>query len=89
MNVDEIATAWNFLRISCSVMLASSVLHAGTLDKTAHEFVFGGPDNSEFLLDGQPFQIRSGEIHPDRIPPEYWQHRIRMAKAMGLNTSLS
>ncbi len=51
-----------------------------------HRFSFGGPDNSEFLLDGQPFQIRSGEMHPDRIPPEYWRHRLQMAKAMGLNT---
>ncbi|WP_266170190.1 beta-galactosidase [Dyella subtropica] len=39
-----------------------------------------------FLLDGMPFQIRSGEMHPTRIPAEYWLHRIRMAKAMGLNT---
>ncbi|GAB2569763.1 beta-galactosidase [Dyella jejuensis] len=39
-----------------------------------------------FLLDGLPFQIRSGEMHPARIPAEYWSHRIRMAKAMGLNT---
>lgn len=51
-----------------------------------HQFSFGGPGNSEFLLDGQPFQIRSGELHPDRIPPAYWRHRIQMAKAMGLNT---
>lgn len=39
-----------------------------------------------FLLDGRPFQIRSGEMHPIRIPADYWRHRIRMAKAMGLNT---
>ncbi|WP_430388760.1 beta-galactosidase [Dyella sp. 20L07] len=39
-----------------------------------------------FLLDGHPFQIRSGEMHPIRIPVDYWDHRIRMAKAMGLNT---
>ncbi|MEY2159302.1 beta-galactosidase [Rhodanobacter sp. FW510-T8] len=38
------------------------------------------------MLDGQPLQIRSGEMHPARIPAEYWLHRIRMAKAMGLNT---
>src|SRR6185436_17658976 len=41
---------------------------------------------SDFLLDGKPFQIISGEIHPARIPHEYWRHRIRMAKAMGCNT---
>jgi beta-galactosidase len=41
---------------------------------------------TDFLLDGQPFQIRAGEMHPARIPAEYWRHRIQMAKAMGLNT---
>lgn len=39
-----------------------------------------------FLLDGKPLQIISGELHPARIPKEYWRHRIRMAKAMGCNT---
>ncbi len=42
--------------------------------------------NQNFYLDGQPFQIISGEIHPARIPAEYWRHRIQMAKAMGCNT---
>jgi len=51
-----------------------------------HTFSFGGPDNSQFLLDGNPFQIIGGEMHPARIPREYWRHRIRMAKAMGINT---
>lgn len=41
---------------------------------------------SEFLLDGHPFQIISGELHPARIPKEYWRHRIKMTKAMGCNT---
>jgi len=49
-----------------------------------HTFSFS-PDGEHFLLDGEPFQIRSGEMHPARIPREYWQHRIRMAKAMGMN----
>jgi beta-galactosidase len=42
-----------------------------------------GPD--AFLLDGKPFQIISGEMHPARIPPEYWRQRLQMARAMGLN----
>lgn len=50
------------------------------------EFSFGGEDGREFLLDGKPFQIRSGEMHPQRIPRRHWRHRIRAAKAMGLNT---
>ncbi|MBC9913241.1 glycoside hydrolase family 35 protein [Chitinophaga varians] len=41
---------------------------------------------SEFLLDGKPFQMISGEMHPARIPQEYWRHRIKMTKAMGCNT---
>jgi len=39
-----------------------------------------------FLLDGRPLQIISGEMHPARIPEAYWRQRIRMAKAMGVNT---
>src|SRR3974377_468818 len=41
---------------------------------------------NDFLLDGQRFQIRCGEIHAPRVPPEYWRHRLQMARAMGLNT---
>ncbi|RYG68786.1 beta-galactosidase, partial [bacterium] len=40
----------------------------------------------QFLLDGEPLQILSGEMHFARIPREYWRHRLQMAKAMGLNT---
>ena len=40
----------------------------------------------DFLLDGKPYQIISCEMHPARIPVEYWQQRIQMAKAMGCNT---
>jgi beta-galactosidase len=42
--------------------------------------------NGQFLYDNQPIQIHSGEMHFARIPKEYWQHRLRMLKAMGLNT---
>ena len=39
-----------------------------------------------FLLDGKPFVIRAAEIHYTRIPRPYWEHRIEMCKAMGMNT---
>ena len=48
-----------------------------------HSFEIG---KEHFLLDGQPFQIRCGEIHFARVPEEYWRHRIQMLKAMGMNT---
>lgn len=48
-----------------------------------HTFKIQGQN---FLLDGQPFQIISGEMHYPRIPREYWHDRLKMARAMGLNT---
>ena len=41
---------------------------------------------NEFLLNGKPYIIRAGEIHYSRIPKVYWDHRIKLAKAMGMNT---
>ncbi|PIF33619.1 beta-galactosidase [Flavobacterium sp. 9] len=38
-----------------------------------------------FLLNGKPVQIHSGEMHYSRIPQPYWRHRLKMMKAMGLN----
>ncbi|MEG1741128.1 MAG: beta-galactosidase [Akkermansia sp.] len=53
---------------------------------TPAKFGFGGENNQNFMLNGKPFQIRGAEIHPQRIPREYWRHRIQTARAMGLNT---
>jgi beta-galactosidase len=39
-----------------------------------------------FMLNGKPFVIRCGEMHFARIPKAYWRHRLKMAKAVGLNT---
>ncbi|MDR2843340.1 MAG: beta-galactosidase, partial [Candidatus Symbiothrix sp.] len=39
-----------------------------------------------FLLNGEPFVIKAAEIHYPRIPKEYWEHRIQMCKALGMNT---
>jgi beta-galactosidase len=43
-------------------------------------------ESGKFLLDGKPFQVISGEMHSPRIPRADWRARLRMAKAMGLNT---
>jgi beta-galactosidase len=48
-----------------------------------HAFTLG---DSAFRLDNKPFQIISGEMHYPRIPREAWRDRMKMAKAMGLNT---
>ena len=49
----------------------------------AHTFALEG---DHFTLDGKPFKVLSGELHYSRIPREYWHARLKMAKAMGLNT---
>ena len=41
---------------------------------------------NSFLLDGQPFVVKAAELHYPRIPREYWEHRIEMCKALGMNT---
>jgi len=68
--------------ISLSVILLT-VTGFSRKARSKHSFALG---TTEFLLDDSPFQIISGEMHPSRIPADYWQHRIRMAKAMGCNT---
>ncbi|MBP8824594.1 MAG: beta-galactosidase [Flavobacteriales bacterium] len=56
---------------------------AATAQAPAHTFT---TNNGGFQLDGKPFQLIGAEMHPARIPREYWRHRIQMAKAMGCNT---
>ncbi|WP_432890104.1 glycoside hydrolase family 35 protein [Kribbella sp. CA-245084] len=41
---------------------------------------------SDFLLDGRPFQILSGALHYFRVHPDSWADRIEKARLMGLNT---
>ncbi|MEP7254723.1 MAG: beta-galactosidase family protein [Ferruginibacter sp.] len=64
-------------------LLALLIFSGITAQNKIHQFSLGKDD---FLLDGKPFQMISGEMHPARIPREYWRHRIQMAKAMGCNT---
>ena len=49
----------------------------------ADNFTIG---NKSFLLNGQPFIVKAAEVHYPRIPRPYWEHRIKMCKALGMNT---
>ena len=49
----------------------------------AHTFSATG---GRLLLDGRPIVLRAGEMHFQRIPRAYWRDRLRMERAMGLNT---
>ncbi len=74
------------LRFLLYVLLAMP-LWAGVSSCSApaekHTFEIGTDD---FLLDGEPFQIRCGELHFARVPKQYWRHRLQMTKALGMNT---
>ncbi|MEI7910054.1 MAG: beta-galactosidase [Verrucomicrobiota bacterium] len=68
-----------------AIFATAAVMGAANVSAEApkHSFAIGSHD---FLLDGQKFQIRCGEMHAARVPKEYWRQRLQMAKAMGLNT---
>jgi beta-galactosidase len=68
--------------LSISFCLLAVTGHAATAPAGPHTFAVSG---GQFLLDGKPFQIISGEMHYPRIPRAYWRARLKMAKAMGLN----
>lgn len=70
------------LKLVIASLLFACLLFTGCKEQR-HTFEIG---KETFKLDGEDFVIRSGEMHYDRIPKEYWRHRIQMAKAMGLNT---
>jgi len=43
-------------------------------------------EGDHFVLKGKPIQILSGEMHYARVPRDYWGARMKMIRAMGLNT---
>jgi hexosaminidase len=63
--------------------LLISLLCVQTAFAQKHSFIVG---DESFLLDGKPLQMISGEMHCARVPIQYWRDRMKMAKAMGLNT---
>ncbi len=69
--------------LSGIILLGFATTFAAQAEPARHTFSIGEKD---FLLDGAPLQIRCGEIHSDRVPRDYWRHRLQLCKAMGLNT---
>ena len=68
----------------CAVLLVAfpTIAHPQA-KKPTHVFAAQG---DHFTLDGKPFKVLSGELHYARIPREDWHARLKMARAMGLNT---
>ena len=65
------------------ILLAFSVNYATASTPGKSSFKTG---NGQFLLNGEPFIIKAAELHYPRIPKEYWDHRIKLTKALGINT---
>ncbi len=38
-----------------------------------------------FMLNGEPFVVKAAELHYPRIPKPYWDQRIKLCKALGMN----
>src|ERR1035437_9213081 len=76
-------TALLVVAVAVAQATPSPVAKGGTSVKAAHSFVVSG---NQFLFDGKPYQVISGEMHYTRIPRTYWRDRFRKARAMGLNT---
>ena len=66
-----------------SLLVALLVTIPSDAQKNKGTFAAG---NGTFLLNGNPFVVKAAEIHYPRIPKPYWEHRIKMCKALGMNT---
>ena len=71
----------NTKRLFTLVALTAAIL-AAPAAATAGTFTTG---DKTFLLNGQPFVVKAAEVHYPRIPRPYWEHRIQMCRALGMN----
>jgi beta-galactosidase len=70
------------LRLCVSAFILFCVAAATPDDFKTHTLALR---DGKFNIDGQPIELICGEMHPARIPCEFWEDRIQKAKAMGLN----
>ncbi|MCD8235641.1 MAG: beta-galactosidase [Prevotellaceae bacterium] len=76
MKRTKLTLLFSFLLAAFMFCLPASAQKKGTFE--------AGEDS--FLLNGKPFVVKAAEIHYPRIPKDYWEHRIKMCKAIGMNT---
>lgn len=68
-----------------AAMTASADLASAAIPSAENRgsFVAG---KGQFLLNGKPFVVKAAELHYPRIPRPYWDNRIKLCKALGMNT---
>ena len=74
--------------IFLSFLLSCLSVQGDELNKPDSTSVSGSfvADDGAFLLNGEPFIIKAAELHYPRIPQPYHENRIKMCKALGMNT---
>ena len=65
------------------ILLLACVLPDKAMAAERETFAIG---KNTFLLNDKPFVVKAAEVHYPRIPRPYWEHRIKMCKALGMNT---
>lgn len=72
-----------FMSSMATVSYSAAPSYKAIQNTTNNTFTTG---DKTFLLNGKPFVVKAAEIHYPRIPRPYWEHRIKMCKALGMNT---
>ncbi len=71
--------------LGASMLMLSAVPQQAIAAKpdTPTQFSVG---KNTFILNGEPTVIKAAELHYPRIPRPYWDQRIKLCKALGMNT---
>ena len=73
-------------KAACALLAALCLGVFSPATATAQEAGTFEAGKGTFLLNGEPFVVKAAELHYPRIPRPYWEHRIKMCKALGMNT---
>ena len=73
-------------KAACALLAALCLGVFSPATATAQETGTFEAGKGTFLLNGEPFVVKAAELHYPRIPRPYWEHRIKMCKALGMNT---
>jgi len=68
---------------SLAFTAAAGITHRIFAQNSVSGFAIEG---DHFILKGKRIQVLSGEMHYARVPRAYWAARMKMIRAMGLNT---
>lgn len=69
-----------------AALLVAGMLFLAPSGMQAKKIETFGVGDKTFLLNGKPFIVKAAEVHYPRIPQPYWEQRIKMCKALGMNT---